>query len=157
MKLALALAAALLPACLADVSVNSTTLGAGAPVYIGCYKDYKDSSKEHRDLPVFFCSNGTIDSAGERCNDDSRKKCAFGNWAGACDMTPTACAAQCSGFKWFGVQAGYSCFCGDDDYGKYGPAPVSDCIIPCSGDSSILCGGVLRNSIYTIPAKNKYG
>jgi hypothetical protein len=37
--LALALAAALLPACLANVSANSTTQGGDAPVYIGCYHD----------------------------------------------------------------------------------------------------------------------
>jgi hypothetical protein len=93
--LALALAAALLPACLADVSVNSAALGAGAPVYIGCYKD-----GDTRDLPVFLCSNGTQDGEGyEGCNDDSRKKCSGGHWAGGCDMTPVACAALCTGFR----------------------------------------------------------
>jgi hypothetical protein len=148
--LALALTAALLPACLADVSANSTKLGADAPVYIGCYKD----TNFPRDLPVFFCSNG---SDGWVCNDDSRKKCGLGYWAGACDMTPVACAAQCTGFKFFGVQDGFSCFCGDDYGKKYGPAPESDCNVPCTGDSSIMCGGGRRNSIYTIPAKNKYG
>jgi hypothetical protein len=140
MKLALALAAALLPACLANVSANSTTLGAGAPVYIACYKDGGP-----RDLPVWFCSNGTN---GRDCYDDSRKKCGVGHWAGACDMTPVACAAQCAGFKFFGVQAGYACFCGDD-YGKHGPAPESDCNMPCTGDGSIMCGGAGRNSAST--------
>ena len=69
-------------------------------------------------------------------------------------MTPAACAAQCGGFKFFGVQDGYACFCGDD-YGTYGPAPESDCNVPCTGDHSIMCGGPDRNSIYTIPAKSK--
>jgi hypothetical protein len=152
MKLALALAAALLPACLADVSANNTALGADAPVYIGCYKD----DGVARDLPVFFCSNGTSTDGGH-CNDDNRKKCDGGQWANGCDMTPAACAAQCTGFKFFGVQNWFVCFCGDDNYGKYGPAPESDCNMPCSGNSSIMCGGGARNSIYTIPAKNKYG
>jgi hypothetical protein len=149
--LALALAATLFPACLADVSANSTALGA-APVYVGCYKD----SGVPRDLPVFFCSNGTTDRG--TCNYDNRKKCVGGDWAGACDMTPAACAVQCAGFKFFGVQIGYACFCGDDhDPVKHGPVPESDCSVPCSGDSSIMCGAANRNSIYTTPAKSKYG
>jgi hypothetical protein len=72
-------------------------------VYICCYRDAGT-----RDLSVFFCSNGTSVYLDYACNDDSRKKCDAGSWAGACDMTPTTCAALCTGVKFFGVQSGYT-------------------------------------------------
>jgi hypothetical protein len=66
-------------------------------------------------------------------------------------MTPSVCSGQCAGFKFFGVQAGWSCFCGDT-YGSTGKAPESECNSPCRGNSALLCGGGFRNGIFAQPA-----
>jgi hypothetical protein len=86
------------------------------------------------------------------CNNDSRNVCSV--WANGCDMTPTACAAQCTCFKFFGVQNGDNCFYGGDYGNQGGKAPESDCNAPCTGDHSIVGGGPSRNSIYTISANS---
>eukprot|EP00747_Dinoflagellata_sp_TGD_P003024 gnl/TRDRNA2_/TRDRNA2_106637_c0_seq1.p1 gnl/TRDRNA2_/TRDRNA2_106637_c0~~gnl/TRDRNA2_/TRDRNA2_106637_c0_seq1.p1 ORF type:complete len:203 (+),score=38.69 gnl/TRDRNA2_/TRDRNA2_106637_c0_seq1:350-958(+) len=75
-------------------------------------------------------------------------------WAGGDAMTPSLCSALCTGFKFFGVQFGYNCFCGDDYGNQGGKAPESDCGSPCTGDSSIMCGGSSRNSIYAQPTSD---
>ena len=42
------------------------------------------------------------------------------------------------------------CICGNS-YGSYGPAASDDeCNMGCSGDSTIMCGGGFRNSVYRI-------
>ena len=52
-------------------------------------------------------------------------------------------------FPYFGVQAGYACFCGSD-YDKHGAADESDCSTACDGNGNQTCGGGWRNSIYEI-------
>jgi hypothetical protein len=67
-------------------------------------------------------------------------------------MTPALCSAICTGFKFFGVQDTNNCFCGNDYGNQGGKAPEDDCDSPCSGDSSAMCGGPFRNSIYAQPS-----
>lgn len=65
-------------------------------------------------------------------------------------MTPAACAAYCSSVenaRYFGVQDGHKCFCGDS-YGKHGVS--SDCGDPCTGDEDQVCGAKNVNSVYTL-------
>jgi hypothetical protein len=66
-------------------------------------------------------------------------------------MTPKFCSGLCKGFKFFGVQDGWACFCGDDYGNQGGKTPESECNVPCRGDASIMCGGGYRNSIYAQP------
>jgi len=61
--------------------------------------------------------------------------------------TPQRCVATCAaqGFPFAGVQYGQSCLCGNS-YGNHG---TSDrCNMPCTGDSSQVCGGYNSNSVY---------
>jgi len=41
------------------------------------------------------------------------------------------------------------CGCGDA-YGSQGTRPEADCNMPCSGDSTQICGGGWTNSVYEI-------
>jgi hypothetical protein len=132
---------------------QSSSLGPSFfPQYVGCY----NGSGIRRDLPVFFCSNGTTPASGDGspgCAHDSRipnNHTYASTWAGGLTMTPSLCAAQCTGFKFFGVQDGFSCFCGDT-YGNKGKVPESECSSQCLGDSSAICGGFALNSICAQP------
>jgi len=64
-------------------------------------------------------------------------------------MTPELCADICRGHKYFGLQWYSQCFCGDT-YGKYASSTEDDCSTPCSGAPDVMCGGVWRNSIYSL-------
>ena len=43
---------------------------------------------------------------------------------------------------------GYECYCGDSGYDLFGTS--TDCNIPCSGDSKVICGGDNALSVYKI-------
>ena len=64
------------------------------------------------------------------------------------------CNSLCSplGYKYFGLQAGHACFCGNT-YGSMGRAPSdSSCSKPCQANHMEICGGPDFNSIYeTVP------
>ena len=51
------------------------------------------------------------------------------------------------GFQYAGVQHSSECFCGNE-YDKYGRAAAGDCNMACAGNSSQICGGGWRNSVY---------
>lgn len=61
------------------------------------------------------------------------------------------CAQNCSNlnYPYFGLQYSSQCFCGNS-YGRYGGSNESDCNYVCTGDSSQICGGYWRNSIYKV-------
>ena len=107
----------------AKITVKYTPVRPNKPTpstYIGCFIDMVNHK---RDLPV---------NAGDEPSDDS----------------PDVCSAKCSEYKYFGLQDGDNCFCGNS-YGSMGSAPASDCNMPCPGDHKIMCGAADRNSIYS--------
>jgi hypothetical protein len=55
------------------------------------------------------------------------------------------CSALCGAYKYFALEFGKQCRCGDT-YGKYGKAadPSKDCNMNCAADPSVICGGVSR-------------
>ncbi|CAN0001564.1 unnamed protein product, partial [Sphacelaria rigidula] len=58
------------------------------------------------------------------------------------EMTTEKCATECIGSTYFGTEyAEEQCFCGSsiDNPAVHGVS--TDCDMPCSGDSSQLCGG----------------
>ncbi|KAK3271023.1 hypothetical protein CYMTET_20605 [Cymbomonas tetramitiformis] len=61
-------------------------------------------------------------------------------------MSPSLCAELCYGFEYFGTQSAEECFCGSEDYNRYGPSGGCDQL--CSGDRSVVCGGNWANSVY---------
>uniref|UniRef100_A0A1I8G3G0 WSC domain-containing protein n=1 Tax=Macrostomum lignano TaxID=282301 RepID=A0A1I8G3G0_9PLAT len=66
-------------------------------------------------------------------------------------MTVEFCGGFCSlgGFPYFGVQDKMQCFCGSS-YGRFGISNEADCNYPCSGNSSQVCGGRWRNSVFSL-------
>lgn len=60
-----------------------------------------------------------------------------------------ACVTKCKSlrFPYAGAQSSSSCYCGLH-YGKYGQLEHEDCNTPCEGDSSEMCGGIYKNSLY---------
>jgi len=59
------------------------------------------------------------------------------------------CLDQCKnrGYLYAGIQYEYECFC-DDDFGKYGEAPLDECNKDCRDGSGRKCGGSWRQNIY---------
>lgn len=66
--------------------------------------------------------------------------------------TPYNCIEHCSslGYPYVGVEYSDECYCGtnlvSDDIQE---APEGDCDMPCSGDSTQLCGGSWRMQVYS--------
>ena len=139
--------------------------------YIGCFVDLPHGTR--RDLPFFFCSNGSDPKAMSGinyCAADPRLPSAApaapstevpSAWAGGSRMSPALCASLCSDFGVFAVQDGTICLCGSPDhytgrrgYGAYGTAPEAECDVACSDPRAAAagarCGGVGRSSIYRI-------
>lgn len=64
------------------------------------------------------------------------------------NMTPALCATFCAGHAYFGLEFSSECWCGYILPPDTPQAAESTCDMPCSGDSSSICGGSLRLSIY---------
>jgi hypothetical protein len=117
------------------------------PVYIGCYHDCgRGCSQFTRNLPTYYCENDKRISGG--CGAEPNDPPYASAWAGGDAMTPQLCSSICSGFKFFGVQAGSQCFCGNDYGNQGGKAPDSECTKQCTGNTTLVCGGPSRNSVY---------
>jgi hypothetical protein len=90
--------------------------------YIGCFHDQ-------------CCDAGTVgrDISGLKVSDRN--------------MTSARCIAICrgQGFAYAAVQYATECFCGNS-YGHNGMA--DNCNMPCGGNPSEMCGGLLANSVY---------
>jgi len=91
------------------------------------------------------------------CFVDKEERDLNGSTISADDMNMDLCGAYCGGFqpqfKYFSLQFGDYCFCGNS-YGIYGKAPATDCNMPCAGNASETCGGIWRNSVFQTPAYN---
>ena len=62
------------------------------------------------------------------------------------------CNSLCAplGYKYFGLQAGHACFCGNS-FGSMGAAPQeSDCSARCRANQTEICGGADFNSVYEV-------
>ncbi|KAK4158857.1 WSC domain-containing protein [Cladorrhinum sp. PSN259] len=64
-------------------------------------------------------------------------------------MTAQKCASACTGFKYFGVEYGRECYCGNTINTGSVPAPAADCSFACPGDSTQDCGAGNRLNLYT--------
>lgn len=70
-----------------------------------------------------------------------------GPWERTDDMTPEACQAFCSDYRYAGVEFGRECYCGNEIAPNALPAE-GECTMPCSGDCSSTCGAGDRLEIY---------
>jgi hypothetical protein len=74
------------------------------------------------------------------------------NLLGECKDT-----CQGKGYKYFGVENGDTCWCGDD-FGSLGQNSASlTCSTPCIGTAGQLCGSSDSNSVYEITNSDKNG
>ncbi|KAF1360847.1 heme peroxidase, partial [Lizonia empirigonia] len=64
------------------------------------------------------------------------------------EMTVEKCAAFCNPYKFFGLEYGRECYCGNVQNAASVSASASDCNMPCSGDSTQTCGAGQRLSLY---------
>ncbi|KAJ6466638.1 hypothetical protein DFH09DRAFT_887416, partial [Mycena vulgaris] len=64
--------------------------------------------------------------------------------------TPLSCTQKCFslGFIYAGVEYGDECYCGAGLVSDVSAANISDCDIPCAGDTTIACGAGWRMQVY---------
>ena len=62
------------------------------------------------------------------------------------DLTLEKCSAFCANYKFFGLQGGDECHCGDYDDNFLPSSPI-ECNQPCTGDGNI-CGGSWRMNVF---------
>lgn len=63
-------------------------------------------------------------------------------------MTVEKCATACTGFKYFGLEYGRECFCGNNLNTGSVETELTDCSFSCPGDSTQNCGAGNRLDIY---------
>ncbi|KAG4441379.1 hypothetical protein IFR05_003136 [Cadophora sp. M221] len=63
-------------------------------------------------------------------------------------MTLEMCAANCAGFKYWGVEYGAECYCGNEFQTGSLAVPNADCSFPCPGNPLEFCGAGNRLSTY---------
>ncbi|KAH7320609.1 WSC domain-containing protein, partial [Stachybotrys elegans] len=80
--------------------------------------------------------------------DDWERTLAVTEPASSTAMTPAACAALCTGYRFFGVENGSECYCGDNIDPARLAADQTTCSIPCTGQANFVCGGGWRLSVY---------
>lgn len=66
-------------------------------------------------------------------------------------MTLESCAANCTGFVYFGTEYSRECFCGNSLASSSVEAPDSECNMLCAGDPSEYCGAGNRLELYWKP------
>jgi hypothetical protein len=62
-------------------------------------------------------------------------------------VTVESCAVFCSKYKFFGLEYGRECYCGDSLSAQF--ADDSDCSFPCAGNAAEKCGAGDRLNAYT--------
>ncbi|KAF2225976.1 hypothetical protein BDZ85DRAFT_193191, partial [Elsinoe ampelina] len=87
-----------------------------------------------------------IDRSGNRTFDDDR-------WWDE-DVTIDGCMNYCGakGYKYIGVEYANQCFCSNTLAADRAPNPnvFGNCFTPCAGNSSQICGGASRLSVYKL-------
>ena len=83
------------------------------------------------------------------CVYDDPEKRVFGGPSiiGQNDMTIEKCNHFCSNYKFFGVEAGDECHCGDSD-NTFLSSPEIQCDTACKGNVSQICGGSWRMNVF---------
>ncbi|KAL1955711.1 hypothetical protein VTO42DRAFT_8183 [Malbranchea cinnamomea] len=64
------------------------------------------------------------------------------------EMTIDFCADFCQAYRFFGLEYGRECFCGNTQSSESTLVADSECSMPCGGDGSKICGASNRLSVY---------
>ncbi|KAM7216257.1 WSC domain containing protein [Rhypophila decipiens] len=64
-------------------------------------------------------------------------------------LTAEKCAVACSGFKYFGLEYGRECYCGDSINQGSIETAAEECSFSCPGNSAETCGAGGRLTLYT--------
>ena len=85
----------------------------------------------------------------EGCFTDSVAERAFTGAAFADDeMTIEDCAKSCESYRFFGLEYGRECYCGNTRNPESILVADSECTMACGGDESEICGALNRLSVY---------
>ncbi|KAK5556817.1 hypothetical protein LTR46_005329 [Exophiala xenobiotica] len=63
-------------------------------------------------------------------------------------ITLQTCASNCTQYRYFGVEYGRECYCGNTLAAGSAPATDGRCNMGCAGNSSVLCGGPSGLTLY---------
>ncbi|PAA82573.1 hypothetical protein BOX15_Mlig032201g2, partial [Macrostomum lignano] len=111
--------------------------------YLGCYVDNTNGSRDMTGLSgLKQLGKFHVQPAAPLVNSD--------------EMTIELCSSICSlgRFSHFGVQSETQCFCGNS-FGSQGVAAKDDdCKKKCRGNPQQKCGGINRNSVYSLNYSN---
>eukprot|EP00754_Rhynchopus_humris_P008094 Rhum_TRINITY_DN13656_c0_g1::Rhum_TRINITY_DN13656_c0_g1_i2::g.62438::m.62438 len=103
------------------------------PVYIGCLSEDSDANRDLEGPNDKSGTHGSIEMCAYYCYDLNRK---------------TISAGVTEPWKYFGLQFGKECFCGDS-FGRKG-IPDAACSTACELDPTQTCGGTHQNSVYSL-------
>ncbi|KAG9231467.1 WSC domain-containing protein [Amylocarpus encephaloides] len=93
----------------------------------------------------------------EGCFTDSADRTLVGKLTIDDGLTLEKCGVICSGYKYFGVEVGRECYCGNSITSKSIPTRNPECSAKCGGDASQKCGSDWRISIYSKPEISSAG
>eukprot|EP00904_Undaria_pinnatifida_P002208 jgi/Undpi1/11989/HiC_scaffold_4.g01688.m1 len=112
--------------------------------YLGCFRDHPGHLRE-------FNGAGGRHEGGEEATMKDREHLEEENtvYVFPRSLTPKVCKSRClaMGMAYFGLQYGRECRCGD--HPPY-HAPAANCVSPCAGDRTSVCGGAWANTVYRI-------
>ncbi|CAM9844163.1 unnamed protein product [Ectocarpus fasciculatus] len=81
------------------------------------------------------------------CFSDPAENRVFEWQSSSSSMTADVCSGLCSGSDFYGTQYSTECWCGES--ANYDANGASDeCVMPCAGDASQMCGGSYTMSVY---------
>ncbi|KAK6066430.1 WSC domain-containing protein [Seiridium cupressi] len=87
------------------------------------------------------------------CKAEGAGNRALGAAAYAYDgMTLDKCMSNCTGYSYWGTEYGRECYCGDSIGSGSSDAPLAECNMACSGDSTEYCGAGNRIEVYMTTA-----
>ncbi|KAK9426512.1 putative WSC domain-containing protein [Seiridium unicorne] len=87
------------------------------------------------------------------CKAEGAGSRALGAAAYAYDgMTLDKCMSNCAGYSYWGTEYGRECDCGDSIGSGSSDAPLAECNMVCSGDSTEYCGAGNRIEVYMTTA-----
>ncbi|KAJ8041611.1 WSC domain-containing protein 2 [Holothuria leucospilota] len=92
------------------------------------------------------------------CYVDSGKRALAGGFINLkSDNNLRNCTTACNAFNYevVGLQVGRQCFCGNEQYSRYGRRSEWQCGRLCQGQENQYCGGPYRSAVYKAPIRSK--